>query len=557
MNRLVSVALLIGLSLPPAAALALPAPSPLVRRVAASGQPAPGTTRTFGTFISSPPSVNIHGDVAFRANFAHQGPEGIWAEHGAAGLQAVAINGQPAVGIPGRTFNYFGDSNAGQNAAESRVLFNNAGQIAFRATLDNPSGVFNNDGIWLAQPRGALQLIARSGTRLPGSTRSVMQFQQDNGMALNQMGRIAFTGRLSATTNDAGLWFYSVPGGVPFKIAETGDPVPGSTTSERYREVAFDGPVLGGGGPGGSGAPYFKASIGDPFGNFTGDTGVFRGVINNTVVVARDDQTVPGLPAPGVLTGVFPFDVAANSAGTAAFAASFNDTQVGLFTAPVGGPIVPRALRGGPAPGVPTGIFWQDFHSPEINAGGRLAVHALVNGPGTNGQNNSGIWAEDAAGNLQLIAREGDPIPGGGGLVFGGSGDVFSEVAINARGQVAFMANVTNPGSSSVVARGIWATTVAGALTQIVRSGVDFETSGGLVRHSFFRFAGDTGNDEGRASGFSDEGHVAFHGIGLSTEAMYVSSAVAVPEPAAWALALVVGGATFRRRRAPSARQAR
>ena len=51
-------------------------------------------------------------------------------------------------------------------------------------------------------------------------------------------------------------------------------------------------------------------------------------------------------------------------------------------------------------------------------------------------------------------------------------------------------------------------------------------------------FAGDTGGDEGLPTGLSENGHVAFGGV--YSDAIYVSTAVAVPEPGTLLLALPV-----------------
>lgn len=528
-SSVVTFFLTISASLSAAAAV----PTANIRMVAAVGQSAPGTTHNFGTFVGSPPSVNIKGDVAFRAAYANQGPEGIWAERGASGLQVVAVNGQAAPGIPGKTFEYFGPSNPGVNAEVGSLIFNNNGQVLFRATLAGSTSVFNNDGLWLADPVTGTKFIAKSGGTLPGSSRQVVQIEYSRS-ALNDEGDVTFRGRMTTSgSTDAGVWTYRGPG-TTHLVAEAITP--------SYSSVAFSGAVLDG-----QGRPYFTAS--------SGRTGVYGETSAGAVqLIAQDGQTAPGISPASTFDGVYDFDMAVNSSGTVAFASSLSNGKNALFTGSLSGPVTAKIVSGSPAPGAPAGSLFSSFYSPEINAQGRLAFKAEISGAGITSGNNTGIWLENAGGGFDLVALEGTTIPGGNGsIVFGStSPDVFPEIVVNKLGQVAFLASTRPAGSSSASGSGIWATDTNGALHQVVWSGQPFDTvANGTKSHTLFDFAGNTGNDEGLPSGFSDSGYVTFRGTaGAFAEAIYVSSVVAVPEPnSAVLIAIMIGAIASRRSR--------
>jgi hypothetical protein len=64
--------------------------------------------------------------------------------------------------------------------------------------------------------------------------------------------------------------------------------------------------------------------------------------------------------------------------------------------------------KGAHAPGTESGVSFDSFsYVATINAAGRICFTATLAGLGTAAQNNLGLWAEDRAGNLNLIARAG------------------------------------------------------------------------------------------------------------------------------------------------------
>ena len=189
----------------------------------------PGTSTPFANFLTASPTVNIHGEAAFRATLTRQEAEGIWAERGTAGLQAVALRGQAAPGIANRSFESF-----------QSERFNDSGQVAFTAILNSAPLIFNNDGLWVAQPDRSIDFIARSGGRVAGSSKNVVQIEPEY-VALNSQGNISFRGRYTESfTHDAGVFSYTGPRTTAL-VVEAFDTVPNEPSPRLFSTVAFDG----------------------------------------------------------------------------------------------------------------------------------------------------------------------------------------------------------------------------------------------------------------------------------------------------------------------------
>lgn len=98
------------------------------------------------------------------------------------------------------------------------------------------------------------------------------------------------------------------------------------------------------------------------------------------------------------------------------------------------------------APGHAAGLTYRVFFAPAINANGQLAIAGF---PATSGSN-SAIWV-GAPGNIQLVAKTGDAVPGAAGLTFSST---YFNYGINDNGQVAFFAELTGasfPNNRAVV----------------------------------------------------------------------------------------------------------
>ena len=261
-------------------------------------------------------------------------------------------------------------------------------------------------------------------------------------------------------------------------------------------------------------------------------------------VVHRNGGPAPEPPG-AAWEGIFPFESAVNGTGMVAFAATFTEPaapgfQIGIWAGDIDQPNL-VARTGQQAPGMDSGVVFDQLTNPEINAEGRVAMRAKVVGPGVNFDNDEGLFLQDGLGNLQLVAREGDAPPGApDGVVFKNSfvsGMAFNDIALNDAGQIAFLAFYTGlPTPGNLNQKGVWATDRQGNLELIAMSGVEFQTDRGTTVHGSMGFAGGTGGDEGYGVGINDLGQVAFSASFTSPAAVYLSDRVAVPEPSSMVL---------------------
>ena len=156
-------------------------------------------------------------------------------------------------------------------------------------------------------------------------------------------------------------------------------------------------------------------------------------------------------------------------------------------------------------PGLPGDARFSYFgYDPVIADTGQVAFQAkLVRGPGgVTAEDDTGIWATDPLGALQLVAWEGHQAPGTpDGALFeelfdGGYSDSSSPI-LSGSGHLAFMAplRVGNGGVTSANDLGIWALAPGGELELVVRKG---DPPPGLGSSEFTGFfAGASLNDAG------------------------------------------------------------
>jgi hypothetical protein len=263
---------------------------------------------------------------------------------------------------------------------------------------------------------------------------------------------------------------------------------------------------------------------------------------DQAVFVVMDGATAQivtkGTPAPGTSNRVFTGfgSLAANNAGQVAIigtlplvvGSSYSTTPHGIWTNSDAG-LRLVASQGGQPPGTPSGARFDILSAPVLNDAGRVAFTAslLRSVDGVDLSNSVGIWAENDQG-LQLVARQGSPAPGT--LPGTNFGPFFFEMAFNNAGQVAFRADA----GGSTDNYGIWAQDRHGELQLIALRGQQINVGDATVPD--LRTIRSLALVEG---GLNDLGQIAFTALFTDgSDGLFISNAVAAPEPGAWSMSL-------------------
>lgn len=326
----------------------------------------------------------------------------------------------------------------------------------------------------LAAPR--LGVVALSGQQAagapPGTTFSVFgPTSFDGGPAIGPDSTVAFAAILS----DATLGFWLDHGSGPELLALSGSPAPGTEPgvvfSQRVSEAPLVTPPLLAPGH----AVLANTLRGSGVG-FSNDEGVWRFDGSGLVLVAREGASAPGLSgvqftglAPRALDGAGRAVVFSTLAG-----AVVEGNNASLWRAAPGAGLQLLVREGDAAPGAGFGVVFAAPSGPAAfsptlgNAAGDLLFQTGVHGPGTSTTNDEALYIRDAAG-IRLFLREGNPVPGLTGFVFGNgtSAGFDGLVSFSDSGNVALTANITN---GMATARAILSD-FTGSLGVLVRSG--------------------------------------------------------------------------------------
>ncbi|TWU22760.1 DUF7453 family protein [Bythopirellula polymerisocia] len=434
---------------------------------------------------------------------------------------------------------------AGRRFVFSSSVLNDAGQVAFYASLGGTSGgstddtgIFRGDGLTLSQ-------IVRAGQAAPGGNDDFSSFSNSSSfpsIVLNDAGQVAFFSRLTATSSgvDPDRGIFLGDGATLSQIVRNGQATPEGTGSfttfsnpvlNNVGEVAFQGSVFvntsilrsdettltqiarkGQTVPDGNGTFSF---LGDPALNNMGqvasialltgtsgaptdDTGIFRGDGTTLTQIVRKGQTAPDGNGSFALFNSLLGSPALNDAGQVAFLSSLNDTtggtadNTGIFRGD-GTTLVQLARTGQPAPGGNGNFSILQF--PALNNLGQAAF--LANLTNTSGGlfDNSGIFLGDGT-SLTQIARAGQATPGGNGNFFS-----FGDPAMNDAGQVVFSASSIG----STINGGIYLHDDSLGLIPLAQVGDPF--LGSTISQVGFSSGGHFGDEQ---SGLNERGQVAY-----------------------------------------------
>jgi len=460
------------------------------RTVARSGQTAPGSGATFSGFDG--PVIDNAGQTAFIATLSGAGVDstnqtGIWSESSGS-LSLLARKGSSAPGAgAGTNFNSF-----------NSPLVQVAGRTAFRAGLT--AGSFNNQGIWSGSP-GNLLMVARNGQE-PPNTGSGVAFDNFSLPVLNDGGQTAFNCSLSGavnSTNDVGIW--SSGSGTLSLVARKGAHAPGTEAGANFDFLTP--PALSR-----AGKTAFQATLTGVGVDVTNNQGIWSEGSGTLTLVARKGSPAPGTST-GVNFNSLNVPVI-NREGRTAFHASLTSTSGDGIWSESSGTLSLIARTGFAANGLGSGITFSSFGNvPALNDLGQTAFRAFLAGPGVNSLNDGSVWREDS-GVLSLIVREGAPAPGTAtGVTF--SDFNFTFPILNNASQIAFSGTLTGTTINSTNDTGLWVTNPAGQLMLIAREGDLFEVAPGDLRIiSSLSLVTSSGGQDGRSSSFNDFGQLAF-----------------------------------------------
>ncbi len=478
-----------------------------IRTVVLAGNDAPGTDTTFFAFENSP-QINNRGEVAF-ASILLSADTGLWRDSPGSGLSPIASSDSSVPGaIPGVNFENFGE-----------FILNNEGQIAFKADLIGQDITsFNDRGIWSQANGDTLGLVARSDSTPPG-TGTGITFNDFPELRFNDNGETAFIGNTFGTSfHTSGVWSEGNGGGLSL-VAREGEQAPGVASGQVFAnaglrlDLSFND----------NGHVAFPAFLEGPGTDGTNNMGIWSEESSNGLtLVARKDQTLD----------TFLGHVRSNNNDQVTFVKQIVSPRT-LFKGDSNG-LTTVSSSGAPAPGTNENII-SFFYPTVINGDNQLAFFSSLSGPGNRG----GVWSEGGGNGLQLVALQGDQAPG---VELGSVFLSFQENAVlglsfapvlNGNGQTAFMAILSGSGINNSNDIGIWAEDDSGSLNLIARKGDTIDVSNGLGTDlrtvQNLNFVRETGNEDGRASGFNDLGQLVFQATFTDgSQGIFVSNSVAL-----------------------------
>lgn len=321
------------------------------------------------------------------------------------------------------------------NFSQQATSLNSSGVAIFKSDLagGDVTGVDDNTA-WIIGTPGSLSYFMREGTAVNGGANVVGAGLLGFNCALNDNGFVLHDERLSltlgtnpaTTANDSCLFITDTTGGAPYNhvlVMREGDPAVDATGAP-MTGVTYGSPTISQGFTNNGICAFHTSLLGTP-GGTTDDDAVYVGGVGGFFLVAQAGQVVPGTA--GEVLGVI-------------------NTTSGLSDA------------------------------------GVLFGASLAASPNVTVNNDSVLLLARVGQPLQLIAREGDAVPGMTGYVFGsvsGSSNFGSSSShrMNARGQMMFSLTV-NDGTNAPTAMCSWDPT-HGIQVQLLGSSTLGDTMGG------------------------------------------------------------------------------
>jgi hypothetical protein len=357
--------------------------------------------------------MNGDGKVAFRATLKSGDSAGkaagIWSDFDGA-LRLIARQGDQLTGtLAGTHFTAF-----------TSVALPDVGSPVFLAKIGGTGvNTTNNVGLWTTVA-GVPQLLIRKGdpVSVNGAMAKVTSFSALRPLPFvaGQRRSAGADGGVAVLANfaDGKATILRIRNGGAEVVARkqdelTGAPIEGKLASVFSPAIAGTGDVA-----------WRAVLAADTLKGITAANAkcVFKqSAVNFRSVIARSGSALA--PAPGVTAGQFASfsDPVVDGSGRVAFRALLRQgigdvgpkNGIGLW-AEFNGALALAARQGSPAPGVSAGINFTSFISFVLPDVAGVVTLAKVAGPGVTTDNNTGIWAVDKDGLLQLVLRRGDKL---------------------------------------------------------------------------------------------------------------------------------------------------
>ncbi len=446
---------------------------------------APGITISGASGIDAP-VIDQNGTLLFRARLlgavSATDERAYFLGRGKGDVRMIVRAGDQAPGLPAGILLRTATS-TGINGSPRISPFGEI--VLFQSALHDPVNPANtpttaDSAFFWGQP-GGLTVLAREGDpvpfpSLPGTTWGAMAASLQS-TGINVAGQALFSTTLvggPVTTANDGVVVMGTPGSLTI-VSQEGDvwsggevviPISGATQLSFITQINSQGYVLR--------DVRFSTTIGTA--TLANDRALSTWVAGNELIVVRE-----GNPAPGLVPGVV-FGNTANTwtpdtgnctltnGGKTAFLGSLlgGDTVIGtndraLYHGDFNGlSLVMR--RNDPCPGLANGETFGNTGNSSLTCNETdVAFINFLLGPSVTTANDSSIWVGNA-GNLQMVAREGNLVPTSvlpagvnGPWAFGAISTGTNNPLLNQRGDVIFQAEVVDPTAPATFKR-VWLT---------------------------------------------------------------------------------------------------
>jgi hypothetical protein len=306
--------------------------------------------------------------------------QGIWASEGGP-LELVVRKGSQVPSAPAGVF----------YLALSALRMDGAGRVAFRAVLDGPGVVAENDTAALGERGGALELLAREGDPAPGLPGDAYEAVVE--LARDRDGPIAI--EFAGGSGDQGIWIAG-EAGAPSPFVLAGAAAPGGGTFQSFSRICLDG-----------GHVHLRGSF------FEGGTksGIWSGTLAGLAPLVRAGEPAPGGGPDGSFVSLTLEDCREAHAvlrGTIVGSTVTPDDDHGVW-AWRDGSLELVARTGDPVPnprGLPDATFFTFFEA-SIGPTGLVAVEARLDYDALAMAPIEPAIVRETAGGLRLVARDG------------------------------------------------------------------------------------------------------------------------------------------------------